>query len=268
MSQPTSFTARARALTEQRGVLCVGIDPHPALLQAWGLEVSGAGAEAFGRRVVEALGDSVAAFKPQSGLFEPYGSAGVAALEAILDDIRQAGALSIMDAKRGDIGSTMAGYAQAYLGAESPLRADALTVSPFLGYETLRPAIDLAAKQGRGLFVLCRTSNPESGQVQLATTDQVSVAQQIIVAAQQDNAAGADHVGLVVGATHRQLDIDLSGFTGPVLVPGIGTQGGTISGLAAGLAGGVVLPSASREVLGAGPDAAELRRAVQAVYSR
>ena len=262
------FTARARALTTERGQLCVGIDPHPALLQAWGLQVSGAGAERFGRTVVEALGDRVAVFKPQSGLFEPFGSAGVAALEAILADIAQVGALSVMDAKRGDIGSTMAGYAQAYLADGSPLASDALTVSGYLGYESLRPAIDLAGQNGRALFVLCRTSNPEGGQVQLAQTGDGSVAQTMIEAAQQDNLAGSDHVGLVVGATHTRLDIDLTGFSGPILVPGIGAQGGTISSLAQGLGqgSGVVLPSASREVLAAGPQAEALRAAVEQIY--
>lgn len=262
----TTYAERLRAAIGVRGgnTLCVGIDPHPALLEAWGLPVDGEGAERFGRRVVEALADRVAAFKPQSGLFEPFGSRGILALERILADLRDARVVSIMDAKRGDIGSTMAGYARAYLAEDSPLRADALTVSPYLGYESLRPAIDLAAETGRGLHVLCRTSNPEGGQVQKAADPATgtSVAQQIVDAAQSDNGRdGHHHVGLVVGATHDDLGIDLAGFTGVVLVPGVGAQGGTLTGVADQFTDveGIVLPSASREVLAGGPSLAGMR---------
>lgn len=267
------YTDRLQAAIDLRGglSLCVGIDPHASLLEAWGLPVDGEGAERFGRRVVEALGDRVAVFKPQSGFFEPFGSRGILALERILADIRDAGALSIMDAKRGDIGSTMAGYAQAYLSDESPLRADALTVTPFLGYDSLRPAIDLAARTGRGLHVLCRTSNPEGHQVQLAVdaTTGMSVAQSVIEQAHSDNEReGLDHVGLVVGATHDDLRIDLTGFTGVVLVPGVGAQGGTLKGVARQFEGvdGIVLPSASREVLAGGPSLAGMQQRVDQIH--
>ncbi|CAI9409917.1 orotidine-5'-phosphate decarboxylase [Aestuariimicrobium sp. T2.26MG-19.2B] len=263
-----AYAERLRAAIDLRGglALCVGIDPHPALLDAWGLPLDGDGAERFGRRVVESLADRVPVFKPQSGLFEPFGSRGVLALERILADLREANALSIMDAKRGDIGSTMDGYARAYLSDESPLRSDALTVSPYLGYESLRPAIDLAAATGRGLHVLCRTSNPEGHEVQLAATGDGSVAQTIVRHAQRDNSSeGRNHVGLVVGGTHADLGIDLTGFSGVVLVPGIGAQGGTLSGVASqfGNTEGIVLPSASREVLAGGPSLAGMQERVE-----
>ncbi|MGJ6979279.1 orotidine-5'-phosphate decarboxylase [Aestuariimicrobium soli] len=265
-----TYVQRLRAAIDLRGgrKLCVGIDPHPSLLEAWGLPIDGEGAERFGRRVVEALGDVVPVFKPQAGFFEPFGSRGILALERILADLREAGAITLMDAKRGDIGSTMAGYARAYLSDESPLRSDAVTVTPYLGYESLRPAIDLAAETGRGVHVLCRTSNPEGGHVQLATSEGVSVAQSVIAAAHADNdRAGLDHVGLVVGATHADLQIDLTGFTGAVLAPGVGAQGGTLSGVAAQFTGveGIVLPSASREVLAGGPSLAGMREQVEAL---
>jgi orotidine-5'-phosphate decarboxylase len=145
-----TFGERLRALTTSLGPLCVGIDPHPALLEQWGLPDSVAGLESFAETVVEALGDRVAVLKPQAAFFERYGSAGVAVLERVIAHSREAGALTIVDAKRGDIGSTMAAYAQAFLGEGSPLAGDAVTLSPYLGFESLRPALTLAAQTGRG----------------------------------------------------------------------------------------------------------------------
>lgn len=262
----SSYVDRLDGLVARRGALCVGIDPHPELLAAWGLPADAGGLERFARGVVEALGERVAAFKPQSAFFEEHGSAGIAVLERVLADVRDSGAVSVLDVKRGDIGSTMAGYARAYLDDASPLRADAVTLSPFLGYGSLRPAIDLAARTGRGVYVLARTSNPEGHEVQLADTGQGSVAQHVVDQARADNAQ-THHVGLVVGATHADLRLDLTGFTGSVLVPGIGAQGGTIQGLASTFTvpGLRLLPTASREVLRAGPDAAELRAAADRV---
>ncbi|RYV52913.1 orotidine-5'-phosphate decarboxylase [Pengzhenrongella frigida] len=152
------------------GPLCVGLDPHPGLLVAWGLTDDAAGLREFARRVLDAVGGRVAAIKPQSALFERHGSAGVAVLEEIVAAGREAGTLVIVDAKRGDIGSTMAAYADAYLRDGSPLAGDALTVSPFLGFGSLAPAIDTALATGRGLFVLALTSNPEGASVQHALT--------------------------------------------------------------------------------------------------
>ncbi|OYO10699.1 orotidine-5'-phosphate decarboxylase [Enemella evansiae] len=259
-----TFGVRLAAAIEQRGRLCVGIDPHPQLLAAWGLTQDAAGLESFARGTVEALGDTVAIFKPQSAFFEAFGSAGIAVLERVLADIRAAGSLSLLDAKRGDIGSTMAGYARAYLDDSSPLAADALTVSPFLGFGSLGPAIEVARDTGKGLYVLCRTSNPEGGQVQLATSDGRSVAQLMVDECQAAN-DGADpgSFGLVIGGTLTELGLDLSGFTGSILVPGIGAQGGTVDSLAAllGPAYPRVLPAASREVLSAGPNPDALRAA-------
>ena len=129
----TSYWRRLRDIVAERGPLCVGIDPHPSLLAAWGLSADAAGAEACARALVEALGDKVAAFKPQSAFFEAYGSAGIAALERVLADISDTGALSILDVKRGDIGSTMDAYAEAYLCDGAPLAPDAITLLTWIG---------------------------------------------------------------------------------------------------------------------------------------
>ncbi len=265
----TCYHERLTAAVAQRGALCVGIDPHPGLLKSWGLSVDAAGVEAFARRVVEAVGAEVAVFKPQSAFFEIHGSAGIAVLERTLADIAGAGALSILDVKRGDIGSTMDAYAEAYLADGSPLAADAITVSPYLGFGALQPAFDRAHRYGRGVYVLARTSNPEGDQVQLASaTSGNPVAQEIIDAAARLNTeTGQNAIGLVVGGTHSDLGCDVTAFNGSILVPGIGFQGGRIDDLPAlfGDALRNVLPAVSRDVLGAGPDAAALANRVRAL---
>lgn len=264
-----NYADRLKAITTERGALCVGIDPHPQILAAWGLSDDVHGLETCARRMVEALGAEAAVFKPQSAFYEVHGSAGIAVLERVLEDIRQAGALSILDIKRGDIGSTMAGYARAYLTEEAPLRADAITLSPYLGFESLRPAIDLAHEHGRGIYLLARTSNPEGGDVQLATTAAGGSVSQFMVdaAAAENERSGQYAIGLVVGGTHADPGCDVSAFNGSILVPGIGAQGGTIEGLRAifGDAVSRLLPSASRQVMGGGPEPEGLRQALQSL---
>ncbi|WP_394274817.1 orotidine-5'-phosphate decarboxylase [Luteococcus sp.] len=258
-----NYFERLQAITAERGALCIGIDPHPQILEAWGLVDDVKGLETCARAMVEALGAEVTVFKPQSAFYEVHGSAGIAVLERVLDDIRQAGALSILDVKRGDIGSTMAGYARAYLAEDAPLRADAITLAPYLGFESLRPAMDLAHETGRGLYVLARTSNPEGGDVQLSTTSAGgSVSQSIVDAAAAENERSGQYaIGLVVGGTHADPGCDVSCFNGSVLVPGIGAQGGTIEGLREifGQATDRLLPSASRQVMRGGPEHQGLR---------
>ncbi len=252
------FGARLVQATQQRGPLCVGIDPHPTLLRAWDLPVSLVGLERFALSATEALAPQVAVLKPQSAFFEAFGAAGIGVLERVLEIGREAGALMLLDVKRGDIGSTMAAYAQAYLADDAPLRADAITVSPYLGFGSLAPALDLAAATGRGIFVLALTSNPEGPSVQHARdADGRQLGQQMADEAAVRNAgiAPLGDVGLVVGATIGATGIDLSRVNGPLLAPGIGAQGATAADLRTVFGNDLsaVLPSSSREVLGAGP---------------
>ncbi|MEL7974951.1 orotidine-5'-phosphate decarboxylase [Isoptericola sp. F-RaC21] len=270
------FGARLAAAMDAHGPLCVGIDPHASLLGAWGLGDDAAGVREFGLRVVDALGGRVAAFKPQAAFFERHGSAGVAALEDVIAAARSVGTLTIVDAKRGDIGSTMGAYADAFLADGSPLAGDAVTVSPYLGFGSLAPAAELAARTGRGIFVLCLTSNKEGHEVQHAVgPDGVSVAASVAAQAAVLN-AGADpmgSVGLVVGATvgdaARETGTDLVAVNGPLLAPGVGAQGAGERELAAvfGAARRHVLASSSRGVLAAGPDADGLRQAAAAAVA-
>jgi len=268
----TPFGVRLRAAMDASGPFCAGLDPHRGLVEQWGLEYSLAGLERFALTCVEAYAGNVAVVKPQSAFFEVFGSGGIRVLERVLGDLRSAGTLTLLDVKRGDIGSTMHAYADAYLGKDSDLRADAVTVSPFLGYASLRPALDLAEETGAGVFVLALTSNPEGYEVQHAVRDARSVAASVVDGAAADNAAAAGRgelgsVGLVIGATVgdavRDLGIDLVRANTPVLAPGLGAQGGTVEALRKtfGAALPQVLASSSREVLGAGPDVAALRAA-------
>lgn len=262
------FGARLRHAMDTRGQLCVGIDPHGSLLADWGLSDDAAGLERFALTVVEALGGTTAVFKPQSAFFERFGSRGTAVLERTVAEARQAGALVLMDAKRGDIGSTMAAYAATYLDKDSPLFSDAVTVSPYLGFGSLRPALDAARISGAGVFVLALTSNPEGAEVQrAATADGRSVAQVVLdhIAAENAGVRPLGSVGAVVGATLGEARADLA-VNGPLLAPGIGAQGATPADLPAlfGTAVRNVVPSVSRDVLRHGPNAAALRKAAAA----
>ncbi|MGO1316038.1 MAG: orotidine-5'-phosphate decarboxylase [Cellulomonadaceae bacterium] len=265
------FGQRLAATMDAYGPLCVGIDPHPELLADWGLPDDATGLAEFSARVLEAVADRVAAVKPQAAFFERHGSAGLAVLERLLADARAGGVLTIVDAKRGDIGSTMAAYADAFLRDGAPLAGDALTVSPYLGFGALSPAVDAALATGRGLFVLCLTSNPEGASVQHAHPPHgaPSVAAQIAAEAGACNAGAQPlgSVGLVVGATigsaARETGTDLEAVNGPLLAPGVGAQGAGAAELAAvfGDARRQVLASTSRGVLRAGPDTSALRMA-------
>ncbi|GAA3170007.1 orotidine-5'-phosphate decarboxylase [Blastococcus jejuensis] len=271
----------ARAVAE-RGPLCVGLDPHRSLLIDWGVGDDLDGLRRFTELVVEALAGSVAVLKPQMAFYERFGSRGIAVLEEAVAEIRSAGALVLLDAKRGDIGSTMEAYAD-YLRSDHPMQVDAMTVSPYLGPESLAPAHRTARDFGGGLFVLARTSNPDAGTFQHAVVGDRTVAQSVVdtvrgwntpdwlvtdpptdIASFRDQrsswGASTGSFGVVVGATLPELDVDLDSLGGPILAPGLGAQGGSPADLRR-LFGTdrAVLPTVSRGVLGAGADPGALR---------
>jgi orotidine-5'-phosphate decarboxylase len=261
------FGERLADAVAARGPLCVGIDPHVPLLERWELPDSADGLARFTDTVVDALAGSVAVLKPQLAFYERHGSRGLAVLEDAVVRARAAGALVLLDAKRGDIGSTMDAYA-GYLRPGHPLAVDAMTVSPFLGPGSLQPAVDTARQCGGGLFVLARTSNPDAGAFQHAVVGGRSVAQAVVDTVGRWNADGRPagrtpgSFGVVVGATLAELDVDLDGLGGPVLAPGLGAQGGSVADLRRLFGSGTaVVPTVSRDVLAAGPDAGALRAA-------
>ncbi|MEV4688283.1 orotidine-5'-phosphate decarboxylase [Microbacterium sp. LWH3-1.2] len=274
----TSFGERVRAAMAAHGQLCVGIDPHAHLLAEWGLDASAAGVREFGLRVVEAAAGRVAVVKPQVSFFEVHGSAGFAALEDVLAAARDAGLLVIADAKRGDIGTTMDAYAQAWLTPGSPLEADALTVSPFLGVGALDGTFDVALRNGKGVFVLAATSNPEAQGPQRAHhADGATVSAGIVREVSERNTRATPagewgSLGFVIGGTVDWSDAGLRSFAPvtPILGPGFGHQGANPNDLGArfGVLQEAVVASESRSILAAGPDRLAARISERALLYR
>ncbi len=262
-----SFGARLHAAMVERGRFCVGIDPHAGLLRDWGLADDVTSLERFTLTVVEAVAPVCSVVKPQSAFYERFGSRGVAVLERVIAESRAAGALVLLDVKRGDIGSTSQAYADAYLDPASPLAADAITASPYLGFGSLDPMVETARTHDAGLFVLALTSNPEGPEVQHArTADGAPVAGRMLdhLRALNADVEPLGSFGAVIGATIGETGIDLE-VNGPILAPGFGAQGGTVADIARifGPAADHVLPSSSREVLGLGPDLGAMRDLVR-----
>jgi orotidine-5'-phosphate decarboxylase len=259
----TAFGARFAAALDTRGPLCAGIDPHAGLLAEWGLADDVSGLETFALTAVEGLAPHVAVVKPQSAFYERFGSRGIAVLERVIAESRAAGALVLLDVKRGDIGSTTQAYADAYLDPSSSLAADAITASPYLGFGSLEPMVDTARKHDAGLFVLALTSNKEGPEVQHARTETGElVAGRILdhLRAINEGAEPLGSFGAVVGATIGESDLDFA-FNGPILAPGFGAQGGTVADIRRifGSAVAAVTPSSSRELLRRGPSVAAMR---------
>ncbi|WP_123961236.1 orotidine-5'-phosphate decarboxylase [Corynebacterium pseudopelargi] len=253
--------------TQRHGRLCVGIDPHAQLLEQWGLGNTVEGLAEFSRRCVEAFAGHCALVKPQVAFYEAFGAAGFAVLEETISQLRAAGTLVLADAKRGDIGTTMKGYATAWLDYSSPLCCDAVTCSPYLGFGSLKPILEQAHSTGKGVFVLAATSNPEARQLQdQRDATGRSIAQQIVDDCAAENAAtGAPfgNVGVVVGATLDQPPA-LDQLRGPILLPGVGAQGATAEDVNRICRGNeaLAIPNISRAVLKHGPDVAALRGAL------
>jgi orotidine-5'-phosphate decarboxylase len=278
-----SFGVRLRRVLDTAGHLCVGIDPHPYLLEEWKLPDTGKGLREFGLRVVDAAAGSVGIVKPQVAFFERHGSAGYAALEATIAAARAVGLLVIADAKRGDVGTSVEAYAQAWLTPGAPLEADAMTVSAFQGVGSLEAPMILAREQGKGLFVLAATSNPEARPVQsaiLAVGDFATrtVAASIVAEVNRGNIAPLGSFGVVIGATISLADFGLTDSdlaSTPILAPGFGFQGAGFASLPAtfGAASVNALVSSSRGILEAGPGGIARAIAAQAadlreVYAR
>jgi len=283
VAEPT-FGDRLAAAVARTGPICAGIDPSPALLAAWGLPDDAGGLRSFAATCVDAFAGVAPVVKPQVAFFERHGAAGLAVLEHLVADARSAGLLVIADAKRGDVDSTVAAYADAWLGPTSPLAADAVTAVAYLGVGALDPLFALARQTGRGVIVVARSSNPEGRPLQEALLrapmsagaagDQsvedgllaaLAEMNRVELAGRPESTVGS--VGAVVGATLDPSGFPLERLRGPVLAPGVGAQGGTperVAALFGGCPAGTVVPNVSRSVLAAGPSVAALREAAVA----
>lgn len=246
---PANFADRLHeAIRRKRTAALVGLDPRFERLPLPLVEAvksRGTGdetalkAQAFEEfcfRIIDVVAPLVPAVKPQAAFFEELGPWGMIALERVIRHARKAGLIVICDAKRGDIGSTAEAYARAYLAGEDPASAvwaaDALTVNPYLGRDTLAPFVDVASQRGAGIYVLVRTSNPEAGTFQDRKTEGVPLYRAVaeVVEAFSGNLSnGGEYgpVGAVVGATYPAELSELREVMPhvPLLVPGYGSQG-------------------------------------------
>lgn len=272
MTAARGFAERFRTLRAERGPFCLGLDPTPELLVAWGLEDDIWGLRRFCERVIDASEQRLSVIKPQSAYFERFGAAGLEVLADVIGSIHALGSLALLDVKRGDIGSTNEAYAQALLGPDSPMAADAITVHAYLGFGALGPFLDRAVATGTGLFVVVLSSNPEGAALQAAEVSPgVSVAEHVADAITAFNrahadAAGMGPVGAVVGVTAERAPAIAARLPGSlILAPGLGAQGGTWEAVRErfGAVRERILPTSSRGALGAGPDLGKLRAAIR-----
>lgn len=254
----TSFLTRVHKTIEDHSALCLGIDPSEGELREWGLPNSAQGVLDFGLRCLDAAVDNLGFIKPQVAFFERFGSQGILALEQILAEARAANLFVISDAKRGDIGTTMQGYSEAWFGDDSPLRSDALTVSGYLGPDSLEGMLEYASDVNGGLFVLCATSNPEAKQLQTARQGNKSVSKLVLDAARK---AEAQNLGLVIGATQELSEFGLGEVVEQdckvaILAPGFGAQGARLGDIQRifGASAKNVIASMSRGLTSMGPD--------------
>jgi orotidine-5'-phosphate decarboxylase len=250
--------------------LCVGLDPHLERIPNGfgvrtgdpGSDATADGVESFFVAVLDTCAGKIPIVKPQIAFFEQLGWRGLRALERLVSHARERGILVLLDAKRGDIGSTAQAYAQSYLWPSSPCRADALTVNPYLGLDSLEPFLAASREHGVGVFVLARTSNPGAADFQSLEVDGTPLYERVARAlaphaAALRGASGWSNLGVVAGATYPEESERLRRVLphSPFLVPGYGAQGGALSAALRGfvkgssgrLEGGMV--SSSRGIL-------------------
>ena len=261
-----TFASRFAAVRSRFGPLVWGLDPSGAVLDDWGVGDTPEGLDRFADIVLEAAHGTVGLVKCQAAFYERHGWRGFRTLQRLIGEAQSAGMLVIVDAKRGDVGSTNDAYAEAYLGAGAPLSADALTVHPYLGLGAMGMFVSRAHESGSCLLVVTRSSNPEGRVVQSAIDPSGrTVEEGLLVAIGEFNARLAPGeigpIGAVVGPTHIDPPLDLVAPQALFLAPGVGAQGATVRDVAQVFSAcpDRVMPSASRSLLGDGPDVGRLR---------
>ena len=253
------------------GPLSFGMDPSGDLLVKWGLGDTPDGLDTFVDLVVEAAVGAVGVAKPQSAFYERHGWRGIRSLSRLVDACRGSGLLVLLDAKRGDVGSTNLAYAEAYLGTGAGIPVDAITITPYLGFEAMRPILDRAEAEDAGVFVVTRSTNPEGRALQSARHPSgVTVEQQLLADIASENLKVAPGtigpIGSVFGPTHSPPEeFDLRDMNGLFLAPGVGAQGAKPMDVATCFAAcpDRVIPSASRSLLASGPDPARMKASAQ-----
>lgn len=270
-----SFPDRALEAMSRYGPLCFGMDPAGDLLVEWGLGDTPDGLDAFVDLVVAAAVGTVGVVKPQSAFYERHGWRGIRSLSRLADSCRSSGILVLLDVKRGDVGSTNTAYAEAYLGPAAGIPVDAITITPYLGFEAMRPIFERAEAEGAGVFVVTRSTNPEGRTIQGAMhSDGVTVEQQVLADIAAENlrvAPGAiGPIGSVFGPTHGPPEeFELRAMNGLFLAPGVGAQGAKPMDVATCFTScpDRVLPSASRSLLASGPDPARMKASAEELNS-
>ena len=268
MAAETFADRLVEAVTRKRSQLVVGLDPRLDLLPmelrgeaVLGRATAASSVARFCKGIVDAVGPYVVAVKPQSAFFEALGSDGFRALEEVCDYARSAGLLVLVDAKRGDIGSTSRAYAEAYLEPreDAPALGDAITASPYLGFDSVEPFLAACRRHEAGVFFLVRTSNAGAADVQdLALSDGRPLWHHVAElvhewGTQLVGAEGLSSVGAVVGATHPRAVSEARRLLpqSPLLLPGVGAQGATPADVARAFTTGpaAALVTASRSVI-------------------
>jgi len=268
-----SFASRFDTVRRVYGPLAWGFDPSGPLLQRWGLGDTTDGLDRFVDIVLEAAAGTVGVVKPQAAFYERHGWRGIRTLDRLVAQARSAGMLVVLDAKRGDVGSTNQAYAEAYLGPGAPIEVDALTVHPYLGLGAMGAFVERAHAAGSCLLVVTRSSNPEGRALQSAGGPAHSVEAMVLQEIGALNAALAPGalgpIGAVIGPTHVKPRLDLRAANAIFLAPGVGAQGAGPDEVAEVFSDcpDRVIPSASRLLLDDGPDIGRLRDAAATLAS-
>lgn len=260
-----SFAARFATVRSRFGPLAWGLDPSGSILESWGIGDTSGGLDRFADIVMEAVTGTVGVVKLQAAFYERHGWQGVRTLQRLIAEARSAGLLVIVDAKRGDVTTTNDAYAEAYLGPDAPLSADALTVHPYLGLDAMSGFVTRAHESGSCLLVVVRSSNPEGRSSQSAKVASGNVEEELLIGIGALNARLAPGdvgpIGAVIGPVHFAPSLDLASAHAIFLAPGVGAQGATASDVATVFSAcpDRVIPSASRALLTDGPDVTRLR---------
>ncbi len=270
-----TFASRFAAVRSVHGPLAWGLDPSGEILEAWGVGDTPDGLDRFADIALEAAAGTVGLVKLQAAFYERQGWQGFRTLQRLITEARSAGLLVIVDAKRGDVGTTNDAYAEAFLGTDAPLGCDALTVHPYLGLAAMGAFVSRAHESGSCLLVVTRSSNPEGRAIQSALDGSgQSVETALLREIGELNAKLAPGeigpIGAVVGPTHMVPSLDLVEAQALYLAPGVGAQGATAADVAHVFAScpDRVMPSASRSLLADGPDVSRLRDTAAALAAQ